>query len=705
MSVFNQSRSNVIRLIFLAMFLIISVRLFTLQILTSKYQKLAQDNALFIKTVYPDRGIIYDRKGRAILNNSRAYDLMVTPSQIKKPDTLYLCRLLDIDTTEFKKRILNAILKNGRYRPSVFQGLLSPEQYARISENIWKFTGFDLQERPIRVYPYKVGGHLLGYVGEADSATIKRSNYFYRMGDYVGKSGLEYSYESVLMGQRGVEVLIKDNKNRIQGPYDNKRHDTAAVAGRNLHTFLDVELQAMAEKMISNKVGAVVAIDPKTGGILAMASGPTFDPNLLTGSERSKNYNRMFQDVSSPMLNRAIIGRYPPGSTFKPLQALIALDEGIITPGFGYPCTGRYYACGHGKPACTHSNVGHAANLRLAIANSCNSYFAHVYRMTVDNPRYGNVKNGYNKWNEYMSALGLGHKLGVDLPSEAAGNIPDTAAYNREYRGSWNSCTNLTLGIGQDKMTVTPLQLANSMCIIANKGYYYTPHIVERIEGETEADTLLNRYRIKHEPLTQISDATYEAVMDGMQDVVISGTARSAAIPGINMCAKTGTAQNKIVLDGRVVELKENAVFVCFAPREDPKIAVAVVVENAGYGGTWGGPIASIMVEKYLNDTLRPERIKKMEEVAAANLMPWYLKRLQFKSDSVRAYKWLEQTRDSSLLKKFLERMKGGDTEKEKQTPKKSSESTLTRNSLTFIKPEEQHFYFCTTQYRPDVSA
>lgn len=691
MSVFNQSRSNVIRLIFLAMFLIIVVRLFTLQVLTSKYQKLAEDNALLVTTVYPERGMIFDRNGKAILNNTASYDLMVTPTQIKAPDTLALCRLLDIDTAEFKKRIVTSIVKNGRYRPSVFQGLLSHEQYARINENMFKFTGFNLVRRPIRNYPYNVGAHIFGYVGEVDSNAIKRSNYFYRIGDFIGKSGLENTYESVLMGQRGVEVKIKDNKNRIIGSYENKRYDTLPIAGRSLRTYIDIELQQMAEKMIANKVGAVVALDPRTGGILAMASGPVFDPNMLTGSEGQRNLGRMLLDVSSPMMNRAIKGRYPPGSTFKPLQALVALDEGVITPSFGYPCTGRYYGCGHGKPACTHNNVGHAANLRLAIANSCNSYFAHLYRMTADYGPFGGVKKGYAKWNGYMTDFGLGHQLGVDLPSEDPGFIPDTAQYNKVYRGSWNSCTNLTLGIGQDMMLTTPLQLANAMALIANKGYYYIPHIVEKIDGETKNDTILNRFRIKHEPLTHMSDATYEAVMDGMQDVVVSGTARSVAIPGINICAKTGTAQNKRIIDGKLVELKDNAVFVCFAPRENPRIAIAVVVENAGYGGTWGGPIASIMMEKYLNDTLRPERIKKMDEVAAANLMPWYLKRLQFKTDSIRAYQWLEQTRDSSLLKRFMEKMR--ETKEASSTPAKKpvdGGSNIIRNGFTFFRPEDQ---------------
>ncbi len=407
---------------------------------------------------------------------------------------------------------------------------------------------------------------------------------------------------------------------------------------------------------MANKVGAVVAIEPKTGGIIAMMSGPNFDPNDLTGPDKNKNYQRMVLDVAGPQLNRAIKGQYPPGSTFKPLGALVALDEGVITPSYGYACGGRYNACGIGKPACTHSGGGHAANLRLATANSCNSYFTQVYRMAVDNPRYGGVEKGYAKWREYMNAFGLGNRVGIDLPSEDRGNIPDTNVYNKVYRNSWNSCTNLTLGIGQDMMLTTPLQLANATCIIANKGYYYTPHFVEKIDAQTEEDTVLNRFKVKHEPLTQIDDSSYETVILGMQDVVEIGTARPALIPGINLCAKTGTAQNFKILDGKRVELNENSMFICFAPRENPKIAIAVVVENAGFGSRWAGRIASLMVEKYLNDTISTERKKIVAEIAGTNLMPSYLVRLQFKEDSIRAYKMFQLTKDPNYIKRFMHR-------------------------------------------------
>ncbi len=659
MSVFNQSRSRIIRLIFLLSFVVIIAQLFNLQVMSGKYSKLAMDNAVFAKIVYPERGIIYDRKGRAVLNNAIMFDLMVTPIEVKNFDTTSFCRMLEIDTAVFKKKILEAVLKNGRMRPSIFEALLTPQTQARFEENSWRFPGFALVERPIRVYPYNVAAHLLGYVAEVSDKDIARSSNFYRMGDYIGKNGIESAYESVLMGQRGVQHLIKDNHNRLVGSYENGIFDTAAVAGRGLRTYLDIDLQQLAEKMLTNKVGAVVAIEPKTGGILAMASGPSFDPNELSGSDKSKNYSRLVLDVAGPLINRAVQGRYEPGSTFKPLGGLVALDEGIITPSYGYTCFGRYTACGIGKPACTHSNAGHAANLRVATANSCNSYFTQLYRMTVDNRKYGNTKKGYMKWKEYLNAFGLGIRLGIDLPSENTGLIPDTAVYNREYRGSWSSCTNLTLGIGQDKMLATPLQLANAMCIIANKGYYYTPHFVKNIEEETIADTaLLNKYREKHEVLTHISDEMYQAVIDGMEDVTIYGTATRVRVPGIRISAKTGTAEKYISMDGKRIKLDDNAMFVCFAPADDPKIAIAVVVENAGYGGTWGGPIAKALIEKYLNDTLSKATQTQVDEFAKISRMPKHLKRLQYRTDSINAENWLKEYKDSSMIKRFFKMAK-----------------------------------------------
>ena len=651
---FNQSRSRIIRLIFLVAFVIIIAQLFYLQIIEGKYRKLAMDNAVFAKIIYPERGIIYDRNDKAILNNTIIYDLMVTPAEVKNIDTSEFCRLMQIDTSEFKKRILEARIRNTSVRPSVFEDLLIPAIQARFEENSWKYPGFALVERPLRSYPFNAGAHILGYISEVSPKQIEQSGNFYRMGDYIGQNGLESNYEKVLMGQRGVQYLIKDNRNRLVGQYEKGVFDTAAIAGGGLRTYIDIELQQLAEQLMTNKVGGLVAIDPETGGILAMVSGPNFNPNDLTGSDKSKNYQKMVLDVSAPLLNRAINGLYEPGSTFKPIGALVALDEGVITPSYGYPCFGRYNGCGSGKPACTHSGGGHAANLRLSIANSCNSYYAHVYRLTVDNPRFRNVKEGYDKWKEYMNAFGLGTRLGIDLPSENKGNIPDTSVYDQEYRGSWNSCTNLTLGIGQDKMQATPLQLANAMCIIANKGFFYIPHFVKKIDNEMPADSaILSKYRRKHEVLTHISDTAYRAVIEGMSDVVKFGTARIAQIPGIEVCAKTGTAENYTILDGRRIKLPNNSMFVCFAPKNNPKIAIAVTVQNAGFGATWAGPIARIMMEKYLNDTLQAKSKADVERISKTNLMPAYFKRLQYKADSVRAIKWFEMTKDSSYLKKY----------------------------------------------------
>jgi penicillin-binding protein 2 len=652
MSVFNQSRSSVIRLIFAGMFLVIAARLFHLQIISRKYKEEAQQNAFFRKSVYPTRGIIYDRKGRAILNNTIMYDLMVTPSQVKNIDTGYFCQLMGIDTAEFRSRVQDAKAKNGAYRPTTFEDLLSPELYARLEEDIWRFPGFNLQERPVRTYPYHAAAHIMGYVGEVDSAILRRSNNFYQLGDYVGRSGLEQSYEKELMGQRGIEYWIKDNKARLVSHVQDRSLDTPAVAGKNLHTTMDIELQQLAERLMFGKEGAVVAIEPSTGGVLAMASGPSYDPNSLTGPDKQSNYARLVLDASSPLLNRAIKGQYAAGSTYKPLGALIGLDEGVISPSSSYPCLGWYNGCT--RPVkCDESVPGHAANLRLAIAHSCNSFFIMAFRSEVDDPEFHSSRRGLTKWKEYVNAFGLGRRLGVDLPSEDGGNIPDTTVYDKEYNRSWNSCTMYTMGIGQDKMAITPLQIANAMCIVANKGYYYTPHFVDHIEGAAEDDTLLNRFHQKHEPVTHISDEDYQVVQSGMQDVTEIGTGKLARIPGINMCAKTGTAENKKVIDGRVIKLKSHSWFVCFAPREAPKIAVAVIVENGGYGKDAAAPIASLIVEKYLKDTIRTERLAEVDRLTHLNMMPRYLVRLQFKDDSTRAAQWARTSGDSSRWQKF----------------------------------------------------
>jgi penicillin-binding protein 2 len=687
MRAYNQSRSRIIQLIFIAVFVLIIGQLVNLQ-LFGDFESMAFNNAVYKKVVYPSRGIIYDRKGKAILDNVAMFDLTVTPFQVKNLDTAMLCQIVGIDTAEFRKRLVTAILKNGRYRPSVFEGLVSPQLQAQLEENMYRFSGFDLTERPIRSYPFKAAAHILGYVGEVDSTIIKQSNFFYQMGDYAGRAGLEKTYEPILMGQRGIKYLIKDNKNRIQGSYEDGAFDTAAIAGRNLYSSIDIELQELAEKLLNGKFGSAVAINPRTGGILAMASAPGYDPNLLTGPERRKNFSRMFLDTAKPLLNRAIKGQYPPGSTFKPLGALVALDEGLITPRTGYPCGGAYYSCG--RPVrCTHAGGGHAANLRLSIANSCNAYYTHVFREAVDNKAYPNAQAGYLKWKEYMNAFGLGVRLKVDLPSEDKGNIPDTSRYNKDFGGfaKWNSCNILTLGIGQDRMLATPLQLANSMCIIANKGYYYVPHFVDSVENEGVGDTaFLAKYRQKHVPL-KIHDTLYDAVILGMHDVTIYGTATRAKFPGVNVCAKTGTAENYTVINGKTVKQKNHSLFVAFAPMEDPKIAVAVVVENSGYGATWAGPIASLMMEKYLHDTIATDRLAELERVSKADLIPDAIKRWYRTRDSLRQAR--ERQVDENELQNLPRIEKKTTYDPEAEPNRKDPLDSANRNQQPMIKPDE----------------
>lgn len=681
MPVFNQSRQNVIRVIVAICFITLALRLFFLQVVSSEYDLLALDNAVNKKIVYPDRGIIFDRKGRSILENTMTYDLMVMPTQLKGIDTAGICKILNINIDVFRERIIGSIIKNGRYRPSVFESSLTVETFVKLQENIYRFEpGFFLQERPIRSYPYKAAAHILGYVGEVDSSILKRTNYFYQMGDYMGLSGLERYYEPILMGQRGVRYQIKDNKNRIVGSYENGKYDSVAIAGRNLRTSIDIEVQVLAERLLKNKLGAIVAIEPQTGGVIAMASGPTYDPNLLTGSLRKTNFSWMLRDTARPLFNRAIKGQYPPGSTIKPAGALIALDEGVITPSYGIGCGGAYLGCR--RPIkCTHNTAGHAGNLRVALANSCNSYFSHIYRLAIDNPRLDGTVNGYLKWKQYMNAFGLGVKLGIDLPSEDKGLIVDTSFYNKLYNRSWNSCTNVFLGIGQGEMQATPLQMANMMCIIANKGFYYTPHFVQSIDEQKPSDTILNRYKQRHN-VTTIPDDIYEIVQLGMQDVIESGTGRVAKIDGIAVAGKTGTAENYGMIYGKREKLKDHSWFVCFAPRENPKIAVAVIVENAGFGATWAGPMAGLIMEKFLKDTLSSLRWKEVERIEQTEIILPIVKMKRTRLDSLR------QQRLRKMIKERIAVRYSGEKHPEKKYPKKSManrEAINTRHEEQFI--------------------
>ncbi|MGC4056952.1 MAG: penicillin-binding protein 2 [Chitinophagaceae bacterium] len=623
MAIAANSRELVLKIIFVMVAIVILSRLFFLQLFEDKYKVMANDIAILRKVVYPPRGVIYDRKGRVMLNNQVVYDLVVTPVETRKNfDTARLCEALDIDVPAFEKLMKRAVNKGGWVRQTVFLEELSPAQAARFQENIFLFNGFQMVERNIRSYPNPHAAVVLGYIGEVSPAMLRKDRFrSYNQGDYVGIDGLEQQYEEVLRGQRGIYFVEKDNFNRPRDSYKGGMLDTPAQGGRSIELYLDAELQAYGEKLMGNKLGSIVAIDPETGGILAMVSSPSYDPNLLTGKERSKNFGKLFMDATKPLFNRAMKGSYNPGSTQKPLTALVALDEHVITPSYGYPCSGGYYACGK-RIGCTHSGGGHAANLRLALANSCNSYFCHIYRLSVDKREFGNVKNGLHKFYQHMYDFGLGHPLGVDLPHETGGTLFDTKDYDKMYNGSWNSCTNVFIGMGQGEIASTPLQMANSMCIIANHGYYYTPHFVKSV-AKNPRDPILEPYLKKHE-VTHIADSAFAIVGLGMMDVVNKGTGTVARLPDVEVCAKTGTVENKAIVNGQVMKLQNHSMFVAFAPRVHPKIAIAVCVENSGYGATWAGPIASLMIEKYLFDTVASNRKSLEERMFNAQLIPRY---------------------------------------------------------------------------------
>ena len=653
MSVAANPRQYIISFIFIGVASVILVRLFFLQNFESKYKILANDIAIYKKVVYPPRGAILDRKGKVMLSNTAVYDLMITPRNVPKTlDTAQFCAALDIDKSTYEKILGRVLVRNIDVRQSTFMEQLSPEQTARYQENAYMFTGFELVERNIREYENASAGIVLGYIGEVSPEMLKRPRYSsYRQGDYTGFSGLELQYEEALRGQRGVHYLERDKFNRPRDPYMGGSLDSQEISGKQLDLYLDADLQAYAEKLMTNKIGSVVAIDPQTGGILTMVSSPTYDPNLLRGRERAKNYAALYREATRPLFNRATQATYQPGSTIKPMTGLVALSVGAITPSYGYGCRGAYYACK--RPIeCEHDEAGHAANFRLALAHSCNSYFCHIFRLTVDYQDFNSVKEGLQKWHDYFSSFGYGHQTGIDIPFEGSGRVPDSAYYNDRYHFSWNSCTIVFVGMGQGELSLTPLQMANGMCIIANKGYYYTPHFVKAI-GKNSKDSLLKKYNEKHIVLN-IPDSTFNTVQDAMQDVVESGTGAGAKIDGITVCAKTGTAENKAIVNGEVIKMENHSMFVAFAPRENPKIAIAVVIENAGYGATWAGPIASLLMEKYLKDSVSVKRKAVEDKMINAHLINKYV----YTIDSVL------RVRDAAVYSTRLERRRMAESTK-----------------------------------------
>jgi penicillin-binding protein 2 len=583
-------------------------RLFYVQIVDDKYKLDARNQAFLYVTDYPPRGAIYDRNGKLLVFNQVAYDLMVVPRDLKNCDTAGLCKILNITIEDFKSRLkrLSGSLDFARqdYRSHIFESQMLPELNARIQERLYKFDGFYVQSRTVRKYPIPIAAHLLGYIGEVDDRITSKDKY-YKSGDYIGKSGIEKGYEEYLRGKKGVQIKMRDVHNNIKGSFKNGLYDTASVPGQSLVSTLDADLQLYVEQLLQNKIGGLAAIDPTTGEILALVTSPTYDPNLLVGRDFPKNYSMLLQDtLGRPLFNRALQAMYPPGSTFKLMNSLIGLQEGTLTPQTTYGCARGFPLLG-GKPKC-HPH-GSPTDLEGAIATSCNSYFSYVYKAIIDNNKVTrNTKDGYERWRKYVLSFGVGEKLGTDLPFDAKGIVPTSKYYDKVFgKNGWKALTlsGVGLGIGQGELSVTPLQMCNIVCAIANRGHFYTPHIIRSVGKDPKP---LPQWAIKHQTMVT-NKQHFEAVVQGMSSVMTAGTGRGVNVPELDMCGKTGTAQNP--------HGDDHSVFVCFAPRTNPKICVAVLVENAGYGSAWAAPIASLTMERYLTGkTSRPEMEQKMFE-------------------------------------------------------------------------------------------
>ncbi len=588
---------------FVLIALVYICRLFYIQIIDESYTIKAQQQAIEVRVDYPQRGVVYDRNGKYLVKNEPSYDLMVTPRLVKGCDTLALCQILEITKAEFLKRIKKACqAPNSPRKESIFEKQMTAQRYATLQEKMYLFKGFYPVVRSVRKYPKPIAAHLLGYVGEVNGEITKKNPY-YKDGDYIGITGMERGYEEALRGIKGKRKILKDVHNKEVGSFMEGQWDTAAVAGKSLYSTIDMDLQEYGERLMKGKKGALVAIEPSTGEILAIISAPSYDPNLFVGvKERSKNYPVLRNDSTLPLFNRALQAMYPPGSTFKLIDALIGQDEGVISRGTMYHCSGGYPPMGN-KPKC-HGR--HTLDLVNAIAQSCNSYFSYTFYDITSQNKFPKYVDGFNNWRTKVMTFGPGTHLGTDLPYDAPGNVPSSGYYDKVFgKGRWYGNTIVSLGIGQAELTLVPLQMANVVATIANRGYYLVPHCVKGIGTEKVID---KKYTEKHFVAVQKPEY-YLNVIDGMQKVFEpGGTAYASRIPGITACGKTGTAENP--------HGKSHAVFMAFAPRENPKIVIAGIIENAGFGGTWTAPIVSLMIEKYLTGKItRPELEKKMEAV------------------------------------------------------------------------------------------
>lgn len=593
------NRKYILGGIAVAVVIIYLIRLFSLQLMSDDYKKNADSNAFRKEIQYPSRGLILDRKGRLLVYNESSYNIMVVMNDQRGIDTLDFCQTVGITNDFYIKRMdeIKSKISYSRYTPQLFMSQIPAEEFSVFREKLFRFKGFSVEKRSVRHYTTGLGAHLLGDVGEVNDKDIANDDY-YQSGDFIGKLGVERSYEKELRGEKGMRIMLRDVHGRTQGHYQNGKYDKAPVPGKDVTLSIDLDLQALAERLLEGKLGAIVAIEPSTGQILCMASSPTYDPRLTVGRNRGKYHQQLSRDPMRPLLNRAIMGTYPPGSTFKITQALMGLQEGSITPEIAFPChhgfnyKGLHLGChGHASPI----------NLVPAIGTSCNAYFCwNLYRMFSNKRKYGSVQNAMNCWKDHMVDMGFGYKLGIDLPGESRGMIPNANYYDDHYRKSWNALTVISISIGQGEVTATPLQIANLAATVANRGHYYVPHIVRSIRGG-QIDSLYT-----HPHHTTINPRWYNYAVAGMRKAVLSGTCHAANIPGIEVCGKTGTAQNR----GH-----DHSAFMGFAPMTSPRIAVVAYIENGGFGAVYGVPIGALIMEQYLNGGLSPSSEKKAQVI------------------------------------------------------------------------------------------
>ena len=597
-----ENRKYVITGIAVAIVTVYIIRLFMLQVTSDDYKKSADSNAFLKKVEYPSRGVIHDRHGKLMVYNQPAYDIMVIMNEAKDHiDTLELCQALGITKEYFIERMeqIQDRSKNpgySRFTQQLFMSQLNDREFSVFQEKMFRFPGFYVQRRSIRCYEYPYAAHVLGDVAEVSPSDIEEDDY-YQAGDYIGKLGVERSYEKQLRGEKGIQILLRDAHGRIQGKYQNGALDQKPKAGKDLTLSIDLNLQALGERLMQHKIGSIVAIEPSTGEILCMVSSPTYDARIMTGKNRGKMHTQLLRNVWKPLLNRSIMGQYPPGSTFKTTQGLTFMSEGIIGPGTQFPCSHGFHYRGL-RVGCH----GHAAPLALvpAISTSCNGYFCWgLYYMIGNKKKYGSVQNAMNTWRDYMVSMGFGYKLGIDLPGEKRGLIPNAQFYDKAYHGSWNGLTVISIAIGQGEVNATPLQIANLGATIANRGYYYVPHVVRKVQDEP-LDTAFTR---RH--YSKADRKAYNYIVQGMRASVLGGTCKALGHYSFNACGKTGTAQNR----GR-----DHSVFMGFAPMDNPKIAVAVSVENGGWGADYGVPIGGLIMEQYINGKLSPASAKRADD-------------------------------------------------------------------------------------------